>query len=122
MRTNSRSRWSKSTLSSSLVAACSRWAIARAKPAAWASKSSRTGISEVLSVIVIGPTLCSELPTGKVYIYARLMGHFRGGPAPGAGRQTGPGRTGERAARGRADRPAAAGDQAAVLARAGPGP
>src|SRR5262245_10094284 len=44
MRTSSRSFGSKSTLSSSLVAARSRCAMARENPAACSSKSSRTGI------------------------------------------------------------------------------
>src|SRR5882757_5257476 len=62
MRTSSRSLGSNSTRSSSLVAALSRWLIAREKPAACASKSSRTGISVVFSVVVMSFNLWGDRP------------------------------------------------------------
>jgi hypothetical protein len=47
-----------------LVAARSNWLSAREKPAAWASKSSRTGIGEgdcgVASVVVMTPKSISQ--------------------------------------------------------------
>src|ERR1700733_218007 len=67
--------------SSSLVAARSRWATARANPGTCASKSSLTGIGGVMvavppfSFAVMRPTLTGSRPMRKVHSQRENMGH-----------------------------------------------
>src|SRR5580704_10193243 len=69
MRTSSRSRGSNATQSSPLVAAWSRLASARAKPAAWASKSSRTATAG--EFWAVSPVIVSLVVMSRTYEPAR---------------------------------------------------
>src|SRR5262249_19038249 len=135
--TSSRSFGSKSTLSSSLVAARSRWAIARENPAACSSKSSLTSIVVVCGAVicvVMQPTLVGDRPSSNVYNgvtnlgqfasrsragWPALAGQLRNRPASGSGRVTGQGGPGGGPARRDADGQACSGTQAALLPGSG---
>src|SRR3569833_3183686 len=113
---SSRRRGSRSTRSSSAVAAWSRRLMAREKPAAWVSKSRR-------DVVVMNPNLEAGRPRSMVRFHGENVGHCGSGPAPGADRDTGAGGAGVGVAGGGTYGTADGGDAAAVLAvaRRGPG-
>src|SRR5215469_13486881 len=79
MRTSSRSFGSKSTRSSSLVAAWSSWFMALANAAAWESKSSRRGIvtaGSAASVVVMPARLVSIRPRYMVHLHGDFLGQL----------------------------------------------
>src|SRR5215469_3214292 len=79
MRTSSRCFGSKSTRSSSLVAAWSRWFMALANAAAWESKSSRSGIvtaASAASVVVMPARLVSIRPRYMVHLHGDFLGQL----------------------------------------------
>ncbi len=85
MRMSSRSRGSKSTRSSSLVAALSRWLSAREKAAAWPSKSRRTATGNRPAVSCLSSSwrqgTRSAAHRVRSTCMGKIVGHFRPRPA-----------------------------------------